>query len=292
MLKDNNQKSKDRIITLRQNENKYAIREEVHGKTTITSSDIIILTHGYNVSEEGAEEAYKEFQKNFNKYSNQLSTLNKAIYWLIWPSNKPNKRDSELSYFKTVGVAKNCGEKLAEYLKKLNFSASNKQPRIILIGHSLGCRLLLEALKKTIKTNFKLEVFLMAAAVPVSMVQPGQQLNPSISSTEKYRILYSKKDWVLEYTFPWGQKLAGEGFDQAVGFKGNPNMGVWSNTKDMENYGHSDYWKGEKSVKWILSQLGILKTSSRNLKLERPTIASKSRTLKWRTIPERELSYS
>ncbi|NET24773.1 DUF726 domain-containing protein [Okeania sp. SIO1I7] len=292
MLKDNNQKSKDRIITLRQDENKYAIREEVRGKTTITSSDMIILTHGYNVSEEGAEEAYKEFQKNFNKYSNQLSTLNKAIYWLIWPSNKPDQLDSKLSYFQTVSVAKNCGEKLAEYLKKLNFSASNKQPRIILIGHSLGCRLLLEALKKTIKTNFKLEVFLMAAAVPVSMVQPGQQLNPSISSTEKYRILYSKEDWVLEHTFPIGQMLAGEGFEQAVGFKGNPKKEVWSNTKDMENYTHSDYWKGEKSVQWILSQLGILKTSSRNLKLERPTIVSKSRTLKWRTISERKLSYS
>ncbi|NES70327.1 MAG: alpha/beta hydrolase, partial [Okeania sp. SIO2D1] len=176
--------------------------------------------------------------------------------------------------------------------KKLNFSTSNKQPRIILIGHSLGCRLLLEALKQTIKTNFKLEVFLMAAAVPVSMVQPGQQLNPSISSTEKYRILYSKEDLVLKHTFPMGQMLAGEGFEQAVGFKGNSNVGIWSNTKDMENYDHSDYWKGEKSVQWILSQLGILKTSSRNLKLERPTIASKSRTLKWRTISERKLSYS
>lgn len=292
MLKDNNQKSKDQIITLRQNENKYAIREEVRGKTTIISSDMIILTHGYNVSEEGAEDAYKEFQKKFNKYSNQLSTLNKAIYWLTWPSDKPNKLDSIVSYFKTIDVAKNCGEKLAEYLNKLNFSASNKQPHIILIGHSLGCRLLLEALKQTIKTNFKLEVFLMAAAVPLSMVQPGQELNPSISSKEKYRILYSKKDLVLKYTFPIGQKLAGEGFDRAVGFTGNPKMGVWSNTKDMENYNHSDYWKGEESVQWILSQLGILKTYSRNLKLERPTIASKSRYLKWRTIPERKLSYS
>ncbi|NEP80745.1 MAG: DUF726 domain-containing protein [Okeania sp. SIO3B3] len=289
MLKDNNQKSQ--IITLRQSENKYAIREEVRGQATITSSDMIILIHGYNVSEEGAENAYKEFQKNFNKYSNQLSTLNKAIYWLVWPSDKPNIIDSTFSYFKTVSVAKNCGEKLAEYLNKLNFSASNKQPRIILIGHSLGCRLLLEALKKTIKTNFKLEVFLMAAAVPVSMVQPGEQLNPSISSQEKYRILYSKKDWVLEHTFPIGQKLAGEGFEQAVGFKGNPKKGVWSNTKDMEHYTHSDYWKGEESVQWILSQLGILKTSSRKLKFQRPTIGSNSRTLTSRSISERKLSY-
>ncbi|NEP87016.1 MAG: alpha/beta hydrolase [Okeania sp. SIO2C2] len=216
---------KDKIITIRKNI--YAIKEKVDGKTEIPDRDIIILVHGYNVSEEGAKEAYTKFQENFSKYSSQLSKLNKAIYCFLWPSDKPNKLDSILSYFKTVNTAKICGERFAKYLNKLNLiSTSNEQPRITLIGHSLGCRLLLEALKKTVNTNLRLEVFLMAPAVPVSMVQPDKQLNSSISSTEKYSILYSKKDDVLKWTFPLGQKLAGEGFDEAVGLKGNPHKGV------------------------------------------------------------------
>ncbi len=284
----------DKIITIRKNT--YEIKEKVDGKTEIPYRDIIILVHGYNVSEENAKAAYTKFQENFSKCSSQLSKLNKAIYWFMWPSDKKNKHWSKLSYSRTVNTAKICGERFAQYLNKLNLvSTSNEPPRITLIGHSLGCRLLLEALKKTIKTNLRLEVFLMAPAVPVSMVRPDQPLNPSISSTEKYRILHSRKDSVLNRFFGIGQAMAGEGFDEAVGLKGNPNTGVWSNTKET-TYDHSGYWGGEESAKWIASQLGVLKTVSRKLKLQRPTtafeareltIASESRDLKRRTIPWR-----
>ena len=284
MLKEYNQE--DKIITIR--ENGYLIKEKVDGQTQIPYRDIIILVHGYNVSEKGAQEAYTKFQENFNKYCSQLSELNKAIYCFFWPSDKPHKLESILSYPKTVDTAKICGGKFAQYLQKLNLiSISNKQSRLILIGHSLGCRLLLEALKKPMKTNYRLEVFLMAAAVPVTMVKPGQELNHSITSAEKYTIFYSEKDRVLKWTFPPGQTLAGEGLKEAVGLKGNPSVGVWYERKRMP-YDHSDYWKGEESAEWIALRLGVLKPSSRKLKLQRPTIASEIRDLRWRKIPERK----
>ena len=176
-------------------------------------------------------------------------------------------------------------------MKKLNLiSISNKPPRVILIGHSLGCRLLLEALKKQMKTNYRLEVFLMAAAVPVSMVKPGQELNHSISSAEKCTILYSKNDFVLRATFPPGQALAGEGFNEAVGLKGKPS-GVWYKREEMPNYKHGDYWKEKKSAEFIAQQLGFPKSSSspRKLKLQRSMIAASERgDLTERKIPERE----
>ena len=152
MITANNQE--DRIITIRQNG--YSIREKVKGKIELPHSQIIILVHGYNVSEEGAKEAYKKFQENLSKYCSQLSQLEKEIYWFLWPSDKPNKIDSVISYYKTVETAKICGEKFAKYLNKLKLkSLNNKPPHIILIGHSLGCRLLLEALKNTNKNNKK-----------------------------------------------------------------------------------------------------------------------------------------
>ena len=283
MLKEHNHE--DKIISIR--ENVYGIKEKVEGKTKIPYNDIIILVHGYNVSEKEAQKAYTNFQENFNKYCSQLSELNQSIYWFFWPSDKPSKLESVYSYFKTVNTAKICGKKFTSYLNKLNLiSTKNKRPSLILIGHSLGCRLLLEAVKNNIKTNYKLEVFLMAAAVPVTMVEPGQELHPSLSSNEKYSILYSKKDRVLRWAFPPGQKLAGEEFNEAVGLKGQPNV-VWNKSKET-TYHHSDYWKGEESAEWIALRLGVLKTPSRRLKLKPLTMASEVRDLSWRKIPERE----
>ncbi len=282
---------KDKRITLRGGEKGDKIKDKVDGKTQIHYREIIILVHGYNVPEKGAETAYKDFQKEFDKYCSPLSELNKAIYWFFWPSDEPNKVASTLSYPRKVGVAKECGKKFAQYLKKLNLiSINNKPPRVILIGHSLGCRLLLEALKKPLKTDYKLEVFLMAPAVPVCMVKPGEELNPSISSAEKSTILYSDKDWVLRRTFPPGQALAGEGFNEAVGLNGNPSE-VWYSkriTMTTYDYDHGSYWKGKESAKWIAKRLGVFKPSSRKPNPQRTIGTSYRGESMEREMPERE----
>ncbi|MDJ0531249.1 MAG: alpha/beta hydrolase [Xenococcaceae cyanobacterium MO_207.B15] len=296
MIKESN--PKDKIITLRGGEKGYKIKDKVDGKTQIHYREIIILVHGYNVSEEDAEKSYTAFQEYFEKYCCPLSELDKAIYRFFWPSDEPNKVVSALSYHKKVATAKECGEKFAQYLEKLNLiSISNKPPSVILIGHSLGCRLLLEALKKPLKTDYKLKVFLMAPAVPVFMVKPGEELDHSISSAEKSTILYSEKDRVLRRTFPPGQALAGEGFNEAVGLKGNPRFGVWDEREEM-SYGHGGYWgysndptKKEKeleSAKFIVEQLGVLKPSSRNPNLQRTIGTSERGDLTERKIRERK----
>ncbi|MDJ0729958.1 MAG: alpha/beta hydrolase [Crocosphaera sp.] len=283
-MKEANQKNK--LITLRRNN--YFIADKVKGKTIINSREIIILIHGYNVSEEGAKEAYTKFQDNFDFYCKKMSALNQVIYWFLWPSDKANKLDSIVCYYKTVRVAKICGKKLGEYLNKLQLKSSNNQPpRIILIGHSLGCRLLLEALKRTKKDNKNWEIFLMAAAVPVNLIEAGELLDLKRDTRENYNILYSKNDLVLTVAFPPGQRLAGEGSWEAVGLKGNPNSGVWSKRKEV-SYDHSGYWKGEEAAEWISLQLGVFKTTSRKVKTDRPSLTSRSRDISWRTIGERE----
>ncbi len=287
-MKPSNRKNK--IITLRNNN--YFIANTVKGKNVINSPSIIILIHGYNVSQEGAQEAYTKFEKNFNFSSKKMSSLNQVIYWFLWPSDKPNKLDSIFSYYKTVETAKTCGNKLADYLNQLEFNCPNNQPpRIILIGHSLGCRVLLEALKKTKKDHKKWEIFLMAAAVPIHLIQEGTLLDLNRDNGEKYNILYSHNDLVLKVAFPPGQKLAGEGSWEAVGFKGNPNPGVWSKRKQV-SYDHSDYWKGEEAAEWIALQLGVLKTTSRRVKTDRPSVGFRSRDVSWRTIGDREIKTS
>ncbi len=287
-MKQDNQNN--RIITLRRNN--YFIADKVRGKTVINSPEIMILIHGYNVSEEEAKETYRKFEKNFNLYCNKVSTLNKVIYWFLWPSDKPNKLSSMISYYQTLKSAKICGKKFADYLNQLQLKSFNNQPpRIILIGHSLGCRLLLEALKTTKKDNKIWDIILMAAAVPVDLVKQGELLNLQKNTRENYHILYSKNDLVLRIAFPAGQRLAGEASWEAVGFKGNPNPGTWSKRKEM-NYDHSDYWPGEEAAQWITLQLGIVKTTSRKVKTDRLSPAVRSRDVNSRTIGNRQAKSS
>ncbi|MGK7886599.1 MAG: alpha/beta hydrolase [Crocosphaera sp.] len=287
-MKQHNPKNK--VMTLRSNG--YFIASKVKGKTIINFPEIIILIHGYNVSEEGAKEAYTKFENNFNFSCKKMSSLSQAIYWFLWPSDKPNKLDSAICYYKTVRSAKICGKKLAEYLNQLEFNYSNnKPPRIILIGHSLGCRVLLEALKETKKEHKQWEIFLMAAAVPVNLIKAGELLDLKRDNTEKYNILYSQKDLVLKIAFPPGQRLAGEASREAVGFKGNPRIGFWSNRKQV-NYDHSGYWKGEEAAEWIALQLGVLKTTSRKVQPDRPSLNFRSADVNWRTIRQREIKPS
>lgn len=54
---------------------------------------MIVLVHGYNVSEEGAEEAYTKFQDNFYKYCSPLYSLKDAIYWFFCPSKNLTWRE-------------------------------------------------------------------------------------------------------------------------------------------------------------------------------------------------------
>ena len=62
---------KNKVISLRNNN--YYVADKVRGETIITTQKIIILIHGYNVSEQGVKAAYKRFENNFNLSSNNIS---------------------------------------------------------------------------------------------------------------------------------------------------------------------------------------------------------------------------
>lgn len=255
----------DKQITLRLSPKNGEIRDEVEGITKIDSSDIIILVHGFNVSEQEAKEAYGKFKDNFRRhFHSSSSNLNKCIYWFFWPGDGRIQLGdynfkNPLSYAKQVPRSQECGTKFAEYLRQLQLPQGPPTRRIILVGHSLGCRLLLEALQilATSPTDVTFQVFLMAAAVPVEMVESGGRLSLAVSYVKKSSVvLYSTKDSALGWVFKIGQAWpANEPTREAVGQNGNP-ITAWDYRKQTY-YEHNDYWKDQKTAHLIANLLKV-----------------------------------
>jgi pimeloyl-ACP methyl ester carboxylesterase len=122
------------------------------------------------------------------------------------------------------------------------------------IGHSLGCRVVLETLLalRPHAVPIVRRVALMAAAVPSEMLEPGGRFFPLLTllaaEGTRFDVLHSLQDNVLHYAFPPGQSLAGGGVGsaRALGRYGpSPVMpGFRTTMGDREIVGaaHGDYW--------------------------------------------------
>src|SRR6202011_1769264 len=97
---------------------------------------------------------------------------------------------------------------------------------VFFVGHSLGCRVVLETMQRLANTNVPILGFvLMAGAVPVHLLNEGKNLYPG-KGKHQY-CLFSAEDFVLKACFPPGQIFAGEapeegGLPVATGRVGQP----------------------------------------------------------------------
>jgi pimeloyl-ACP methyl ester carboxylesterase len=214
------------------------------------SGNLLILVHGFNVSGTDALASYSQFLANLKT---KFNTQTAAIAEFLWPGDEPNKIISTLSYPNQIKPAIESGQALAVFLSGLQHSS----PLVVnLVGHSLGCRVILELLAKWtggLPPNISVGVVvLMAAAVVVKQVDAGGALRSAASLTLKNPVLYSEGDPVLQWTFPLGETAAGEGFfPTAVGRTGGPGA-TWHIPYPMSHNGvayvHGSYWPGEESA--------------------------------------------
>jgi pimeloyl-ACP methyl ester carboxylesterase len=221
---------------------------------------VLLLIHGFNnnVSEalSGYDALLKNLRANFVTYTGQPAEF-------FWPGDSPNKIISTLSYPNQIRPAIDSGHRLATYLSGLH-GARNGPVEVSLVGHSLGCRVILELLALwtgTLPSNIVLgPIVLMAAAVVVGHVDTGGQLRAAATLGGKTLVLHSTGDQVLHLTFPPGETAAGEGiFPTAVGRFGGPS-GTWRGQTAMasagEAYSHGSYWPGTESANEIIRALG------------------------------------
>jgi len=241
------------------------------------SSRIYLLVHGFNNTPEVAEESYAAVRERVRE-SIGLH-LSQRIWEFYWPGYEEplggvlrqfrvprliNSGYTGAVYAKQVPKAIKFGEKLGKYLLQLR--AETHATEIVLIGHSLGCRLILEALAYMVGKAPESQVpaiLLMAAAVPVAKVQPGGTLRAGAEFAQRRIAIFSHRDFVLWGFFPPGQLLARDGgpLPQAVGFRGAPE-GCWTGTHRVKLF-HGEYWTDRATTPNILGLFG--KTTQRDL---------------------------
>jgi hypothetical protein len=209
--------------------------------------DFVILVHGYNVSQEKGRESYARFRWWLEHFETAAHVLE-----LHWPGDRKWGNLSGLVYPWKIATAARCGVLFAEWLCQQHVGA-----RFRLIGHSLGCRLILEAIKELRRRGRSEQVAavcLLAAAVPVSYV--GQNLlGPQSGDSTRWRVLYSRGDQILRCTFPIGE-MAESMLPGAVGLTGEPRTrwtaagDAWEMYQQTDTdsapqfYKHGYYWQG------------------------------------------------
>lgn len=212
------------------------------------ATKIILLIHGFNNTEADAEKSYALLKEKLVEAGvNPVSLEN--TWNVYWPGFEPRRVNllpsdqhalwySVLTYRRQVPKAIAAGRLLGEYLSELPSKSS-----ILVVAHSLGCRVALEAFREMTKNKCGSRVVafcLMAAAVPTRMADTNGTLNEA-AMLGKSIILWSRWDGVLRNAFPAGQALAHEGNSIAVGLTGQPAL-VWT-ARHQTDLGHSGYYR-------------------------------------------------
>lgn len=225
-------------------------------------TECLVLVHGFNNHAGEAAEAYLGFrQMQCAQFSGlDPERLEKLLGDAFWPGDArwrgPLDWADFLVYPAAVGTARATGPALAEVLRRLQAAGLL---RVSFIGHSLGCRVVLETVRDLLDNGGPAlgRIELMAAAVPIEMVSVHGQFEAVLQRLQLERVevqvLYSSDDWVLRGSFPPGQALAGpsEASVRALGLKGPPPSmpGQGGNVFGFQvaDAGHSDYWGHERN---------------------------------------------
>ena len=256
---------------------------------------LLILVHGFNNTAPEARASYNILIDQLWPSLIASRVAPDAIACFQWPGDAAAwfKLLDCILYARDVGLSFSAADRLTSYLAGLARLGTGSR-KISIIGHSLGCRLVLEMLARLAPVNLQFDVIaLMAAAVPTERVEVGDPLAGTATRPIIMRKFFSEQDSVLELGFPVGQQLAFmQGIDpspglEAVGRHGNP--GSFGAPKLTTN-GHGDYWADPRVADCILQDIDPTLSSGPTARelLGRPLPASPAtpqRTLSQRRLP-------
>jgi pimeloyl-ACP methyl ester carboxylesterase len=228
---------------------------------------ICLFVHGYNVEEPRALRSIRDLLRTMADQRCLPSVLSSGLWVVFWRGYKETAGHelsalSPLTYSRHVRPAMDSGRALARYLLDLARVQPPQTPQIHVIGHSLGCRVVLEMLKECERSGLLRRehfptVTLLAAAVPTYMLESPALLQRGALLPAKTSVLYSRRDYILSRViFGSGQWLAGEGvLPTAVGRTGDPPS-FWDDPIETRN-GHSGYFTDTRTANALASTLGV-----------------------------------
>ncbi len=233
------------------------LTKKVKGSLPAGVGQCIILVHGFNVNERSAKKNYESLSNNLSGGSVFGHTPGQLCEF-FWPGNESGALESAFSYSRQISKARDSGVLLGDYLRQ--YLQKSPGTQFVLVCHSLGCRLVLEALRSitTVNPNAALHIrliIMMAAAVPFHFINAGHFNVPLYS--KKTACLYSQQDSILRYLFPIGQSMAGDGFyPTAIGLNGSP-LPLWTGGHLETGLSHKDYWGSKQVATRVRAILGM-----------------------------------
>jgi Alpha/beta hydrolase family len=222
---------------------------------------LVLLIHGYNVSLAGGEQSFTAFLGLLSKYGITELSIFGHVVGFLWPGDVNIRVIGGLFYPAKIDTAIDSAAVLALFLRQLK-GPGGAPIQVVAVSHSLGNRVGLEMINDLLAPAAwgRVEsMCLMAAAVPVALVEDNAHLAPAASAV-RTRNLFSTSDSVLHWAFPPGETVAGEGFfPQAIGLFGNPPA-RWGDQFNLQPYNHGNYFYGlgtdDRSARYVAQFLG------------------------------------
>lgn len=219
-------------------------------------SHVVLLVHGFNNTRKDALESYDAQIEHLKIVLTGRVDEPDAIAAFHWPGDvamSPIRFAplDALGYHFDIEQARQSANRLATFLDSLR-PGTGSPLRVSMIAHSLGARLILEALGVLPLGRVQIEVVsLLAPAVPVELAGAGGPLRPN--APRKLLVLHSDKDWTLRLAYPLGQRTAhNHGIEnvlsrEAVGLHGKPpDLGTGRRNTRL---GHSEYWSNARCAR-------------------------------------------
>ncbi len=215
-----------------------------------------VFVHGYNNSREQARKKWDITRRRLPGVLSEGPLI--EYYWPGDPGWGPSYLKS-VRYAKAVAIGRECGRQLGIYLSHSGLD------EVSLVGHSLGCRVVLETLRHfqvtRARTRCRVALLLAAAVAEGLCDEPNRFTRPASlpDYADSLRVLYSHQDMVLLLGFPLGQRAAemiysdwspAPGLARAVGRGGGP-WGPpvrWKPRPVQVGLGHGKYWIDEDVV--------------------------------------------
>jgi Alpha/beta hydrolase of unknown function (DUF900) len=201
----------------------------------VAGKNLVFATHGFNVSLPHGACSLGQLEPHLDLGSSDV------YFGVLWPGDfwLP-----VINYPFEGGVAMDCGRRLAAACDRYLSQAQS----LSFISHSLGARLILEAVKNLARPAKS--VCLTAAAINRDCL--ATEYWTAAQNAAVISILASREDWVLKVAFQIGDPIADAlqddhaPFQPALGSKGppvpaSPPIALPWQIPDTANYGHGDY---------------------------------------------------
>jgi hypothetical protein len=249
---------------------------------------LMIFVHGYNNSMNTADKSFTNFHSNlcqeFGIGVRKGSSPIPDVAYFFWPGDDPVWRPVT-AYARSINNARRAAELLVDFLQQLG---ARPALDLYLIGHSMGCRLILEMFSR-VETPAGFPTVrlaaLMAGAVPTDLVAAGQAYRRSVRRLSiSIAAFHSTWDLVLHDAFRGGQfaaRISGiedRYYGRAIGYYGVP-LRFARHRQEMIRYGHSNYWPSRSVASEVGKLMGLARPYRTPLRIYQHPLRGAARQL-------------